>query len=114
MLFVEICVSLKSDKFSLDSLMVVVDSRIFTVCFQGTDEAFFHHNFADIAFDYIFSRSEASIDAVVKVSFQSFVQALQYLFVRKFVVQRPSIECFNEEFCLKNTQSFIQMFLDDW
>ena len=91
MLFVEIYASV-SDQLSLDSLVIVVNSRIFTVCFQGTNKAFLQHGFAYITFDNIFSRSKASIDAVVYVSFQNFIQDLIYFLVRVFVVLRPSIK----------------------
>ena len=100
MLFVKIYASV-SDQLSLDSLVVVVNSRIFTVCFQGTNKAFLQHGFAYITFDYIFSRSEASIDTVVDVSFQCFIQALLYLMERKCVVLRPSIKFLYKALCLK-------------
>ena len=64
MLFVKECNSI-SDQFSLDGFMVVINSWVFTVYSQGTDEALLKHGFAYIAFDNIFCRSEASDNAVV-------------------------------------------------
>ena len=101
-----------SDQFSLDSFVVVVECRVFTVCFQSADKAFLKHDFAYIAFHNIFSRSEPSIDAVVKVGFQSFIQPHLYLFESEFVVIRPSIKFFDEALSLKNTQCFIKKSLD--
>ena len=113
MLFVEECNSMPY-QFSLDGFMVVIDSWKFTVCFQGTDEALLQHGFAYIAFDDILSWTEASIKAIVEVSFQSFIQALLYLLVREFVVLRPDIKLPYEAFCLKDTQGSLQKSLHNW
>ena len=102
MIFVEDFVSV-SDKFSLYGLVVVVNFRVSTVDFQGTDKALLHHGFVYVTFDYIFRRSKTGIDAVVEVSFQSFVQNLLNLFVRVFVVVRPCIKFLDEAFSLKHT-----------
>ena len=91
------------DQFSLNCLMVVVDFRVFIVYFQGTDKALLQHSFAYIAFDYILSSSEASIDAVVEVGLQSLIQALLNLLVSKFVILRPNIEFLQKALCLKDT-----------
>ena len=94
--------------------MEVVNSWVFTVYSQGTDEALLQHGFAYIAFDNIFCRSEASDNAVVEISFQNFIQALLYLLVSEFIVLGPYIKLFNEAFCLKDTQSSLQKFLHYW
>ena len=91
MLFVKECNSI-SDQFSLYGFMVVINSWVFTVYSQGTDKALLQHGFAYIAFDNIFSRGKANVNAIIEVSFQSFIQALLYLFERKFVVLRPDIK----------------------
>ena len=102
-----------SDQFSLDSFVVVVECRVFTVCFQSADKAVLQHGFAYITFDNIFSRGKASIDAVVMVGFQNFIQDLIYLLVRVFVVIRPSIKFLYKALCLKDTQRSTKKFLDN-